>query len=117
MGDAKLLRIVREFRRGILGRRCAESMCFAVCAPLQGYLKFSGYTADLREGEVTTDEGPVNHYWLELPDGRVLDPTADQFNKYLGLALPAIYLGAPTRIHSTEQQRCHTRRTRPIRRS
>lgn len=30
-----------------------------------------------------------DHIWLELSDGRVLDPTADQFP----LSLPPVYLG------------------------
>lgn len=58
-------------------------MCFAVCAPLQGLLSASGIETEL-EG-INFPE--VNHYFLRLPDGRILDPTADQFG------LEPVYLG------------------------
>ena len=32
----------------------------------------------------------MNHIWIRLADGRVLDPTADQFGDY-----PPVYLGDP----------------------
>jgi len=45
----------------------------------------------------------MNHYWLELPDGQVLDPTADQFNDEDGFEhlrpLPPVYIGKPLDIH------------------
>ena len=102
MKDRQLLKIVREFRAGILGRDPSIFQCFKVCAPLAGFLKMYGVDAALKEGIVKLrDEegryaGECNHFWLELPDARVIDPTADQFNRRLGLKMPPIYLGAPT---------------------
>lgn len=64
-------------------------MCFAVCAPLQAWLEAGGVESNL----ITADFPQMNHVWLELSDGRILDPTADQFGLepvYLG-ALPAVY--------------------------
>jgi hypothetical protein len=88
MTDPKLIEFTMEFRKGIMGRRkSSRAMCFMIAAPLQGYLSFLGIETELVEGEVNQ----TNHYWLELPDGRVLDPTADQFD----LGLPPVYLGKP----------------------
>ena len=83
MNDRQLLGIARGIRRGILGKRPSNDMCAAVCYPLQSYLWASGVEAELIEGDV----GEYQHFWLRLPDGRTLDPTADQF----GLA--PVYLG------------------------
>jgi hypothetical protein len=63
--------------------------------PLQGYLSaLCGIEARCIEGAF----GDWSHLWLELPDGRVLDATADQFNDG-NRQMPPIYLGAPTEIH------------------
>ena len=94
MTDKKLLRIVTSFRHGILGRKESDFMCLAVCAPLQTFLLVAH---DLRTEIVS---GWVNvrtrqdrffeaeHFWLELPDGRIIDPTHDQFGYE-----PKIYIG------------------------
>lgn len=63
-------------------------MCFAVCAPLQGYLDLLGIQTEMVCGEVMGQE----HYWLSLPDGRIIDPTADQFNGQL-VKMPKVYIG------------------------
>lgn len=90
-----LRRIVTEFRKGILGRRSSVSMCFAVCAPLQGYLSMLGYETQMIEGAMKYRDVGVNceHYWLLLHDGRIIDPTADQFNAPGGSAMPKVYIG------------------------
>lgn len=101
MKDKQLLKIVREFRKGIIGKSESTFMCFAVCAPLAGFLGMYGIEAKTREGIVRLRDGQgryageCNHYWIELEDGRVIDPTADQFNRRLSLAMPAVYLGPP----------------------
>lgn len=84
MTDTELLKYVTEFRKGILGRHASKAMCLAVCMPLSCLLTLEGVENTLVEGEV----GEWNHYWLELPDGRILDPTADQFGGFL-----PVYLG------------------------
>lgn len=96
MSDAALVRFATEFRAGILNGESAQWMCFAVCAPLQSLLRLYGVESELVEGDL----GACNHYWLRLSDGRVLDPTADQFNHWNGVAaLPPVYLGPPTDCH------------------
>lgn len=94
MTDKQLLRIAREFRKGILGKRSSHRMCGMVCFGLQGYLGLVGLHTAIREGAV----GDGNHLWLELPDGRVLDPTADQFDDE-EVTYPPVYLGNPLKIH------------------
>lgn len=64
-------------------------MCFAVCAALQGWLSFRGVSTELVEGDFKR----TNHYWLALPDGTIIDPTADQFTKPCGGPMPKVYIG------------------------
>lgn len=86
MTDRELKRIALDMRRGILGKRPSTDMCMAVSAPLQGLLSaVYGFDTTLEE----VDFLETNHVWLRLPDGRVLDATADQFGRepvYLGEA-------------------------------
>lgn len=83
MTDKRLTRIAEDFRDGLLNGRHSRLMCFAVCAPLQSLLSISGIETELVEVEFPG----INHFYLRLLDGRILDPTADQFD------LPAVYLG------------------------
>ena len=85
MRDRTLIEIACEFRKGMLGGRPPTMMCFAISAPLQGYLSCLGLETELIKGELHNTE----HYWLKLSDGRILDVTADQFVQNL----PPIYLG------------------------
>ena len=102
MTDAKLLKFVTSFRRGIVGRSGSEYMCFAVCAPLVTLLNMNGVESSLRDGTVKFEIGEINHFWIELADGRVLDPTADQFNRILLEKMPKVYLGAAVpQIHAS----------------
>lgn len=109
MTDAELLEVSTEFRDGILGPRGHPlRMCFAVCAPLRGYLKaMHGFKTELVEGWIKKGKRDCNHYWLKLPDGRVLDPTASQFNDVFKRQMPTVYLGKPTRLHKEEKVHEH----------
>lgn len=85
MTDKQLIRVARDFRDGILGGRSSHLMCFAIAAPLQGFLSaVYGVESTLEE----IDFGDMNHVWLRLSDNRILDPTADQFS-----GMPPVYLG------------------------
>ncbi len=90
--DDILLEVARSFREGIVRDGCSVGYCFMVCAPLEGYLHFVGIDAKLVRGVVCGDDWEVEHCWLQLIDGRVLDPTADQFDNF---ELPEVYLGLP----------------------
>jgi hypothetical protein len=100
--DKQILKIATEFRKGILGRRKSHRMCAMVSFGLQGYLGFVGLHSKVCEGIVLMpgSEAVINHIWLELPDGRVLDPTADQFNDGETI-YPPVYLGNHVKIHSS----------------
>jgi hypothetical protein len=89
MRDKKLLRIVSGFRDGILQGRSSAYMCYAICAPLQGFLSLARVHTSLVHGWIDLGDHNVDHVWLEMEDGRVIDPTADQFP----LSLPPVYLG------------------------
>lgn len=96
--DAELLKIATDFRDGLIGRKNGAGYCFMVCAPLAGLLDNLGMgPVDLRESIVKINGGSTNHVWIRLPDGRVLDPTADQFD------LVPVYLGKPhPKVHAKD---------------
>lgn len=97
MTDRQLKQTAIGFRRGILGKRSSDLMCFAVCAPLQGYLSMLGVETVLVKGvfhKSAAESVHMEHYWLRLPDGRILDPTADQFTGDEGQPMPKVYIGA-----------------------
>jgi hypothetical protein len=91
MTDKQLVEFARAFREGMLDGKRSNYMCFAICAPLAALFPVHGQPVELQEGDL----GDINHVWLRLPDGRVLDPTADQF----GADYPPVYLGEPRDIH------------------
>lgn len=108
MSDEELHRIAVDFRDGILGNGLSASMCFAVSAPLQCFLSMAyGYETEMAEAViiVDTDDGALGcrHWFLRLTDGRILDPTADQFKTPLDTDMPPVYLGTlPTWYGSVE---------------
>lgn len=90
MTDDGLIAFAREFREGILEGRESTRMCFMVCFPLEGLLNAADVDCRMIHGNV---EG-WDHVWLELADGRILDPTADQFpNVSDGEPMPPVFLG------------------------
>lgn len=100
MKDSDLLEICSSFKKGILDGRKSNFMCAAVCWPLSAYLSFHGIENEVSE----CDLGECNHFYIKLSDGRVLDPTAEQFNDFFGVdwlkeKMPDVYLGEPLVIH------------------
>ena len=85
----ELFEIAKGFRSGMLESKPSSAMCFAICAPLEGYLSFCGYDCRLVKGDV----GDWEHFWIALSDGRIIDPTADQFSNPEGIKMPQIYIG------------------------
>ena len=105
MTDRQLVKYAREFRRGVLGKRSSFMMCAAVCLPLETILSMAGVDVTIVESHFAE----VNHIWLRLPDGRILDPTADQFG------LEPVYLGPLPLIYETRQARLAVALTRGVR--
>lgn len=102
MNDSDLIACATGFLDGIQGDKpTSHKLCFMVCAPLDGYLSFLGVESKMVEGEITVNEQVCQHLWIELPDGRILDPTADQFPllpnaipQLQGMEkMPRVYLG------------------------
>jgi hypothetical protein len=94
MDDRDLVEFAEGFRLGILRGRSSRLMCAAVSWPLAALLRCHGVECECEEGDL----GECNHIWIRLADGRVLDPTADQFNHF-PKQYPPVYLGAPTELH------------------
>ena len=94
--DREILRIAGNFRSGMLDNASSRMTCFMVCAPLLPLLEYGGhFHGRLLESTVTCGAAACNHIFIGLDDGRVLDPTADQFNDVLGTKMPKVYLGEP----------------------
>lgn len=93
MTDKQLISFTTKFRKGILNGNTSKGMCFAICSPLSTYLGMGGIKAELTRGLVNLENDGGQHDWLTLKDGRILDPTADQFKKPDGFEMPPVYLG------------------------
>lgn len=91
MSNDELQHIVTEFREGILDGRSSVRMCLAVCAALEGYLRFCGIETHAVAGTIQFDNYEQEHFWLEMENGAIIDPTADQFE---GLNMPPVYIGS-----------------------
>lgn len=100
MIDADLLQYASEFRDAIIGDRDSARMCAAISAPLCAALAIKGVPALVMESDLKE----CNHVFILLPDGRVLDPTADQFNRCSSPSLPGVYLGHSMAIHENARR-------------
>lgn len=89
----ELLKTAREFSAGLLDNKSSDNMCFAVSSALGSYLHFLGYDVKLQKAVINCNDAEIEHYYLVLPDGLILDCTADQFNKTLGKKMPRVYIG------------------------
>lgn len=85
-----LQKVCEDFTRGLLDGQPSTSMCWMVCAALAGFL---GFFERLRCEPVEGMVGKDHHWWLTLPDGRIIDPTADQFNGRGNPDMPLVYIG------------------------
>lgn len=92
MSDKEIKKISEGFTKGALGSRDSLNMCWVVCLPLQGYLSFCGCETKVIEGNIEINNENYHHYWLQMQDGRIIDPTANQFNE-LGVKMPKVYFG------------------------
>ena len=94
MTDKQLLKTATSFTKGLLGKRNSVGWCYGVSFSLQSYLRMCNFKTEIIEGEIKTNIGLHQHFWLKLDDGRILDATADQFNSHkIPSQMPRIYLG------------------------
>lgn len=104
MTDPELVRFATEFRAGLLAGQSSRLMCAAVSWPLASLLRVSGVDCETEDSIVDFEWGVCEHVWIRLADGRVLDPTADQFNSH-GYDFPPVYLGPATEeLHQGDHQ-------------
>ena len=89
MTQSEILKTATNFRKGMIGRQSSKSWWFMISAPLEGLLRVMGCDCQLVEGHVGRD----CHFWLKLPDGNILDPSADQFKKPDKTKMPPVYIG------------------------
>lgn len=88
----ELLKMVRGFRYGLIGRKNGRKYCYIVCFPLQGFLSIMDIKTEIIEGEVCYYRYWIGHYWLQMESGKIIDPTADQFST-LKRFMPKVYIG------------------------
>jgi hypothetical protein len=79
LSDGEIIEIAKGFTKGLLGKKPTTDMCYVVCSPLSAYLSLCGIENTLTEGAILHCENQLHHYWVTLSDGRIIDPTADQF--------------------------------------
>lgn len=111
MTDSEIKEVTTKFVAGLLWKKKSRGMCFMVCAPLQGFLAACGVETKLISGEITFNEGGLthiwDHYWLRLPSGKILDPTANQFKAPNGKQMPAIFMGKKPRWYKNPKWHSH----------
>lgn len=90
-----LHRLATGFRHGVLNRKKSVGHCWTISSPLTSLLRMLGHECELIEGSVSIRGAGEHHFWIALSDGRILDPTADQFNHLSGLnkQMPRVYIG------------------------
>lgn len=99
--DKQLRAMCLEFRKGLLAKMSSQGKCAMVSWALQGFLSFAvKLKTEVHESQVEK----WNHLYLVMPDGRVIDCTADQFNEYHAIKrkrkFPQVYIGKPLSIHN-----------------
>ena len=103
MTDDELRQIAWDFRSVMIGETASsEGCCFLISAPLAGLLHSYGVACELVGCDFpeSAETEAAHHFWIALPDGRVLDPTFDQFCSEEPVA---IYLGPPTEFHPANE--------------
>lgn len=94
MTDKQLLKVVTQFRKGILGKSEPADQCFVVSSPLCGWLLFCGIECKLEEAVLELAEADFHHWYIRLKDGRIIDATASQFNVDNDKQqMPLVYIG------------------------
>lgn len=110
---AELSELSKEFCSGLLNGKSTDDQCFIACAPLVSFLDYSGYNVELMIGQFLLNKDfvdsmkdderkqllieqsyQVNHFWIEIDNNMILDPTADQLHRLYGLPkLKANFVG------------------------
>jgi hypothetical protein len=94
MKDKDIVRFIVEFREGLVDGKPPDDACYTIYYAIQCMLSVMGVNTGMLEVTVpphlTKNGQEAQHFVLQLSDGRILDPTADQFPR---TGFPAVYLG------------------------
>lgn len=97
MKDEILKAFALSFRNKVIGYSSSEGWCRTVSSSLLPLLAEHGVKGVLEQAEVYKERGNaaslVSHTFIRLDDGRILDPTADQFRSPTGNQMPKVFLG------------------------
>lgn len=94
----KLQTLVENFKNEIIDdKESVRHKCFCISYPLSLYLQINGYHNSLKGGCFPATSQPINHTWIELNNGTIVDATIEQFSEYLSVKkLPFIFLNFET---------------------
>ncbi len=89
----KLQTLVKNFKNEIIDdKESVRHKCFCISYPLSLYLHINGYHNSLKGGCFPATTQPINHTWIELNNGTIVDATIEQFSEYLSVKkLPLIF--------------------------
>jgi hypothetical protein len=87
--NKSLLKLASLVRKKALRGAESAGHCESVSRQLLPRLADNGLTANVVYGNANGQ----GHVWVELEDGTVIDPTADQFNQPNGEPMPKVYVG------------------------
>ncbi len=92
---AEIIEIATDFREGMLEGKSSTSMCWILSHPLAGFLSFCGIDCgSVVDGNVKQGPLSLHHCWIDMRNGIILDPTADQFvSPETNEPMPPVYLG------------------------
>jgi len=90
----KLQTLVENFKNEIIGdSESVRHKCFCISYPLSLYLQINGYHNSLKGGNFLAPLRSINHTWIELNNGIIIDATIEQFSEYLSIKdLPFMFL-------------------------
>lgn len=81
---AEIHKLATDFTKQALENYHPDHMCFTICYPLSLYLENLGYQNTIACGSYNNDnhiKHGTTHFWLQLRDTTIVDPTIGQFNE------------------------------------
>lgn len=80
MTDQQIIDFSKAFTKEYLNGRESTGLCYRVCSVLVCELHDRGVECTLTDGFISYDGIDARHFWITFEDGRIIDPTAGQFN-------------------------------------
>ena len=95
LNNEEILNLSREFRQAVLEKDPSDEMCMALSSNLLALLHSKGAAGSLEISELEE----IDHIFIKLPDGQILDVSADQF----GSQYQDVYMGPALDIHANPE--------------